>query len=63
MNPQCLFLLYIHKSLTDSLGFEAVARDFASTNTRRINYFAQGRRQDFEEGGAELKGCEAPETT
>ncbi len=39
MNPQCLFLLYnIHKSLlTDSLDFEA--RDFASTNTHRINYF------------------------
>ncbi len=40
MNPQRLFLLYIHKLLTDSLDFEAVARDFASTNTRRINYFA-----------------------
>ena len=39
MNPQRLFLLY-HKLLTDSLDFEAVARDFASTNTCRINYFA-----------------------
>ena len=34
-----LFLLYIHKSLTDSLDLETVARDFASVNTRRINYF------------------------
>ena len=41
---QRLFLFYlsihIHKLLTDSLDFEAVARGFASTNTRRINYFA-----------------------
>ena len=32
-NPQRLFLLYIHKLLTDSLDFEAVARDFASKHT------------------------------
>ena len=34
-----LFLVYVHKSITDSLNLEAVARDFASVNTRRINYF------------------------
>ena len=34
-----LFLLYVHKSITDSLDLEAIARDFVSVNTRRINYF------------------------
>lgn len=34
-----LFLLYVHKSFTDSLDLEAIARDFVSVNTRRINYF------------------------
>ncbi len=34
----CIFLLYIHKLLTDSLDFEAVARDSSSTNTRRIKF-------------------------
>ena len=34
-----LFLLYVHKSVTDLLDLEAVARDFASVNTRRIYYF------------------------
>ena len=34
-----LFLLYVHKSITDSLDLEAIARDFSSANTRRINYF------------------------
>ena len=29
-----LFLVYVHKSITDSLDLEAVARDFASVNTR-----------------------------
>ena len=29
-----LFLMYVHKSITDSLDLEAVARDFASVNTR-----------------------------
>lgn len=34
-----LFLLYVQKSITDLLDLEAVARDFASVNIRRINYF------------------------
>ena len=34
-----LFLLYVHKSMTDSLDLEAIARDFTTVNTRRINYF------------------------
>ena len=35
-----LFLLYVHKSMTDSLDLEAIARDFTTVeNTRRINCF------------------------
>ena len=34
-----LFLLYVHKMLTDSLDLGSVAKDFVSSNTRRMNYF------------------------
>ena len=34
-----LFLLYIHQSYTDTLDLSLVAKDFASSNTRRVNYF------------------------
>ncbi len=47
-SPASIFLLYIHKLLTDSLDFEAVARNFASTNTRRINYFAIASSAEWE---------------
>ena len=36
-----LFLLYIHKHLTDSLDLVSVAKEFVSVNTRRQNYFGQ----------------------
>ena len=36
-----LFMLYVHKTLTDSLDLESVAKEFVSTNTRRMNYFGQ----------------------
>ena len=36
-----LFMLYVHKTLTDSLDLESVAKEFVSTNTRRLNYFGQ----------------------
>ena len=34
-----LFLLYIHKHLTDSLDLVSVAKEFVSANSRRQNYF------------------------
>ncbi len=47
MNPQRLFLLYIHKLLTDSLDFEAVARDFASTSNKLFCYSSQSHADYF----------------
>ena len=34
-----LFVLYVHKALTDSLDLQSIAEEFVSANTRRINYF------------------------
>ena len=34
-----LFILYVHKTLTDSLDLQLVAKEFVSANTRRMNYF------------------------
>ena len=34
-----LFVLYVHKTLTDSLNLESIAREFISVNSRRMNYF------------------------
>ena len=36
-----LFILYVHKALTDSLDLESVAKEFVSANTRRMNYFGK----------------------
>lgn len=36
-----LFLLYVHQSRTDSLDLTSVAKDFASSNARRVNYFGR----------------------
>ena len=34
-----LFVLYVHQSQTDSLDLLSIAKDFVSSNSRRINYF------------------------
>ena len=34
-----LFILYVHKTLTDSLDIESVVNEFVSANTWRMNYF------------------------
>ena len=34
-----LFLLYVHQAQTDALDITSIAKDFASINTRRVNYF------------------------
>lgn len=36
-----LFLLYVHKQYTDNLDLTLVAKEFASANTRRQNYFGK----------------------
>ena len=36
-----LFLLYIHKHLTDSLDLVSIAKEFVSANTTRQNYFGR----------------------
>ena len=36
-----LFLLYAHTALTDSFGIVSVAKEFVSSNTRRLNYFGK----------------------
>jgi len=36
---QNLFILYTHKQRADALDLKAVAKEFASVNSRRINYF------------------------
>ena len=36
-----LFLLYVHKSITDALDLSQIAKDFASVNSRRMNYFGK----------------------
>ena len=36
-----LFLLHVHKSRTDALKLEAIAREFISANRQRINYFGK----------------------
>ena len=36
-----LFLLYVHKSMTDALDSSHIAKDFVSVNSRRINYFGK----------------------
>ena len=36
-----LFLLYIHTSRTDALDLHAVARDFISANSLRMDYFGK----------------------
>lgn len=36
-----LFLLYVHKSLTDALDLSKIAKGFVSVNSRRIKYFGK----------------------
>ena len=36
-----LFLLYVHKSLTDTLDLSKVAKDFVSVKSRRMKYFGK----------------------
>ena len=36
-----LFLLYVHKSMTDALDLSQIAKDFVSVNSRRMNYFGK----------------------
>lgn len=36
-----LFLLYVHKSMTDTLDLSQIAKDFVSVNSRRMNYFGK----------------------
>ena len=36
-----LFLIYIHKSLTDEMDLLKIAKNFVSVNSRRLNYFGK----------------------
>ena len=36
-----LFLLYVHKSMTDTLDLSQIAKHFISVNSRRMNYFGK----------------------
>ena len=36
-----LFLLYVHKSITDSLDITTIAKNFVSANYRRLTYFGK----------------------
>ena len=36
-----LFLLYIHTCRTDALDLSAIAKDFVTVNSRRINYYGK----------------------
>ena len=36
-----LFLIYIHKSLTDEIDLLKIAKNFVSVNSRRLNYFGK----------------------
>ena len=36
-----LFLLYVHTNIVDKLDLSCIAKDFASVNSRRINYFGK----------------------
>ena len=36
-----LFLLYVHSERTDALDLTAIAKDFISVNSRRMNYFGK----------------------
>ena len=36
-----LFLLYVHKSVTDALDLSQIVKDFVSVNSRRRNYFGK----------------------
>ena len=36
-----LFLLYVHTAQTESLDLVAVAKEFVSANSRRLNYFGK----------------------
>ena len=36
-----LFILYVHKSLTDALDLSKIAKDFVSVNYRRMKYFGK----------------------